>query len=243
VGGDAAADSEALLATAQEAIEAGQWSAAKDAFEALLEPDDSGEALFGLGVALWWLGETEPSLRHLERAYAAFRRGSDAEQALLAAFWLCLSYRMSLGNHAAPRGWLGRATSLVEDFELGPMSGWALVARAYVATDTGDPQAGAAYAREARQIAREAGDADMDLCAMSELGAALVEMGRVEEGTAVLDEAMAGALAGEGRGLDTIVLISCRTITSCSRGGDLARATQWVRAADAFHSRYGSPHL
>jgi ATP/maltotriose-dependent transcriptional regulator MalT len=78
---------------------------------------------------------------------------------------------------------------------------------------------------------------------MSELGAALVEMGRVEEGTALLDEAMAGTLAGEGGGLDSIVLISCRTITSCSRGGDLARATQWVRAADELHSRYGSPHL
>ena len=243
MGADAAADAEALLATAQEAIETGHWSTAKEAFEALLEPEDSGEALFGLGVALWWLGETEPSLRQLERAYAAFRRRPDPEQALVAAFWLCLSYRMSLGNHAASRGWLGRAASLVEEFELGPMSGWVLIARAYVATDTGDPQAGAAHAREARQVAREAGDADMDLCAMSELGAALVEMGRVEEGTALLDEAMAGALAGEGGGLDTIVLISCRTITSCSRGGDLARATQWVRAADEFHSRYGSPHL
>jgi DNA-binding CsgD family transcriptional regulator len=240
---DAEADAEALLARAQEAIETGQWSSARLAFEALLEPEESGEALFGLGVALWWLGETEASLRRLERAYAAFRRRPDPEQALLAAFWLCLSYRMSLGNHAASRGWLGRASSLVEEFELGPMSGWVLIARAYVATDTGDPQAGAAYAREARQVARAAGDADLELCAMSELGAALVETGRVGEGTALVDEAMAGALAGEGGGLETIVLISCRTITSCSRGGDLARATQWVRAADEFHSRYGSPHL
>ena len=243
VDGDVGADADALLTTAQEAFEAGRWSTAKEAFEALLASEESGEALFGLGVALWWLGETERSLRQLERAYAVFRRRPDPEQALLAAFWLCLSYRMSLGNHAASRGWLGRAASLVEEFELGPMGGWVLVARAYVATDTGEPQAGAAYAREARQVAREAGDADLDLCAMSELGAALVELGRVEEGTALLDEAMAGALAGEGGGLDTIVLISCRTITSCSRGGDLARATQWVRAADEFHSRYGSPHL
>lgn len=241
--GDAEAGNEALLSRAQQAIEAGQWSTAKEVFEALLEPEESGEALFGLGVALWWLGETEASLRHHERAYAEFRRRPDPEQALLAAFWLCLTYRMSLGNHAASRGWLGRAASLVEEFDLGPMAGWVLVARAYVATDTGHPQEGERHAREAREIARQAGDADMDLCAMSELGAALVEMGRVDEGAALLDEAMAGALAGEGGGLDTIVLISCRTITSCSRGGDLARATQWVRAADEFHSRYGSPHL
>lgn len=236
-------DTAASLVRAQEAIAAGQWSVAKEAFSAALEPEESGEALFGLGIALWWLGETDASLRHWERAYAAFRRCDFPGHAVLAAFYLCLAYRMSLGNEAASRGWLGRAASLVEEFELGPMIGWVMVARAYVATDSGRPQAGAEYAREARAVAREAGDADLELCATSELGAALVEMGRVEEGTALLDEAMAAALAGEGRDLDTVVLIGCRTITSCSRGGDLVRATQWVRAADDFHRRYGSPHL
>jgi hypothetical protein len=150
---------------------------------------------------------------------------------------------MSLGNQAASRGWLRRAASLVVASALGPAAGWVLVGRAYVATDTGHPRTGARYARAARRIARDAGDADLELCATSELGAALVEAGRVEAGTARLDEAMAGALAGEGGDLDTVVLISCRTITSCSRGGDPARVTQWLRAADAFYRRYGSPHL
>jgi hypothetical protein len=78
---------------------------------------------------------------------------------------------------------------------------------------------------------------------MSELGAALVELGQVPEGVALLDEAMAGALSGEGGGLEMVVVITCRTITSCSRCGDLARAVQWVRAADDFYQRYGSSHL
>jgi DNA-binding CsgD family transcriptional regulator len=237
------APTEALLATAQQAIATGQWSTAKEAFGAALEAAESGEALFGLGVALWWLGETEAAIRQWERAYAAFRRRSDPEQAVVAAFYLSLAYRMSLGNHVASRGWLSRAASLVEEFSLGLTRGWVLVGRAYIATDTGHPQTGASYAREARQIAREAGAADLELCAMSELGAALVEAGRIEEGTALFDEAMAGAFAGEGGDLDTIVLISCRMITSCSRGGDLARVTQWIRAADDFYRRFGSPHL
>lgn len=241
--GEADASPEAVLVRAQQAIESGQWSAAREAFEAVLEAEESGEALFGLGIALWWLGETDAALRHWERAYAVFRKRSDLELAVLAAFYLCLAYKMSLGNDAAAQGWLGRAASLVEEFELGPMIGWVLVARAYVATEAGHPQAGERYAREAREMAREAGDADLELCALSELGAALVELGRVEEGAVLLDEAMAGALAGEGRDLDTVVLISCRTITSCSRGGDVGRVTQWVAAADEFYRRYGSPHL
>jgi uncharacterized protein HemY len=62
-----------LLAAGQNAITTGAWSTARASFEAALERDESGEALFRLGIALWWLGETEASLRSWERAYVAFR--------------------------------------------------------------------------------------------------------------------------------------------------------------------------
>ena len=62
---------ETLLVKAQQAMETG--SPRRRRFEAVLDPAQSGETLFGLGMALWWLAETEPSLRHLERAYAVFR--------------------------------------------------------------------------------------------------------------------------------------------------------------------------
>jgi ATP/maltotriose-dependent transcriptional regulator MalT len=150
---------------------------------------------------------------------------------------------MSLGNDAAAQGWLGRLASAVDDFELAPMKGWVLLCRAYLATDDGHPKEAENLAREARELAREFEDADLALCAMSEQGVALLEMGRVAEGVALLDEAMAGALAGEGGDLDTVVLIGCRTITACSRAADLKRAVQWVRAADDFNRRYGSTHL
>ena len=64
-----------------------------------------------------------------------------------------------------------------------------------------DPVAAEQKAREALQVARENNDPDLDVCARSELGAALVELGRIREGTALLDEAMAGALGGEAETL------------------------------------------
>lgn len=242
---DGAADTTSgpQLEQAQVALDAGQWVTAKQAYEQVLEQGESADALFGLGVAEWWLGETQASLRHHERAYASFHKVPDPERALVAAFWLCLTYRMSMGNWAASRGWLGRAASLVEEFDLGPLAALVLIAHADLATETGRPEEAEEHSREALRMAREVGDPDLELCALSELGAALIELGRVEEGTAMLDEAMAGALAGDADGLDAIVLINCRTITSCSRGGDLTRATQWVRAADEFHQRFGSLHL
>jgi DNA-binding CsgD family transcriptional regulator/predicted negative regulator of RcsB-dependent stress response len=237
------AETEALVQKAREAIRAGEWSAAREGFEAALARGEAGEALFGLGVALQWLGESEAAIDHWERAYADFRRRRNAEQAVLAAFYLCLGYRMILGNEAASRGWCERAASVVQDLDAGALNGWVELARAYVANESGRPQDGERHAREALAIAFATADSDLELCTKSELGAALVAIGRVDEGTALLDEAMAGALAGEGDDLDTVVLICCRTLASCDRGGDVRRATQWVRAADKFNRRYGSPHL
>jgi DNA-binding CsgD family transcriptional regulator len=239
----AEAETEALLQRATEALQVGEWSVAKERFEAVLADVDAGEAWFGLGIAQQWLGDSQAAIRHWERAYADFRRRRDAQQAVLAAFYLCLGYRMILGNEAASRGWCQRAASVVEDLDAAELDGWVELARAYVANESGRAQEGELHAREALAIARATADSDLELCTKGELGASLVAIGRVEEGMALLDEAMAGALAGEGDELDTVVLISCRTISSCDRGGDVRRATQWVRAADEFNRRFGSPHL
>ncbi len=199
--------------------------------------------MLGLANALWWLGETEASVRHLERSYAVFRRRSDPGQAVLAAVNLCLTYLASLGNHAAARGWAARAARLVDEFALEPLEGWVLLCRSVISEEDGDPASAERLAREAHDAARAAGDGDLELCALSARGSALVAMGRVDEGIALLDEAMAGSLGGEVEALDTVVMTCCQTIICCSRVGDLKRARQWVRAADAFHRRYGSPHL
>jgi DNA-binding CsgD family transcriptional regulator/predicted negative regulator of RcsB-dependent stress response len=225
------------------ALGAGEWDLARDAYGAMIEAAPGGEAFFGHGIALWWLGETEEALRSWEQAYAAFRRQANHAQAVVSAFYLCLGFRMSLGNDAAANGWLERASGLVDEFQLAPLAGWVQLARAYTANDSGDPSAAAALSRQAVNSARTGADVDLSLCATAELGAALVAMGEFDDGGALLDQAMAGALAGEGDDLDTVVLVSCRTITACSRGADIKRAMQWIRAADDFHQRYGSTHL
>ncbi|MGH2779935.1 MAG: tetratricopeptide repeat protein [Thermoleophilaceae bacterium] len=235
-----ATESEDLLASGGEALNVGDWSAARSAFEAALEQEETAEALFGLGDALWWLGEIEPAVRCRERAYAAFRRRPDPVQAAIVAMRLCLTYRANLGSRAASRGWLRRAARMVEDFELDALRGWVALMRA---NDAEDPVVGERLAREAHAFARESGDADLELCALSEIGAWLVELGRVAEGVALLDEAMAASLGGEGGSLNTVVYTSCHTIISCSRAADFERAAQWFRAIDGFSGRYGCPLL
>ena len=66
------------------------------------------------------------------------RIGADPSRspAAMAALYLSLSYRMSIGNDAAARGWLGRAARLVKDHQLDDLRGWVLLCSADIAIDT-----------------------------------------------------------------------------------------------------------
>jgi DNA-binding CsgD family transcriptional regulator/tetratricopeptide (TPR) repeat protein len=235
-------DLAALVTAAGEALSAGRWEEARAGFEATLEIEESGGALFGLALALWWLRDPVSSVRLQERAFGMFRREGDDENAFFTAMYLCLGYDMTFGNLSASRGWLAKASRVLEDCGLDALRGWVLFCEA-VTLHQNDPAVAEGKARAALEMARETNDADLDVCARSELGAVLVELGRTSEGTTLLDEAMAGALGGEVQNLDAVVLASCRTITSCSLAVDIKRATQWIRAATRFNEKYGSPHL
>jgi uncharacterized protein HemY len=92
---------DALLAAGNLALQAGQWLSARDSFRAALDLDETGEALHGLGEALWWLGETRESVAYRERAYADFRRRRDSVQAASIALGLSVHYQANMGNPAA----------------------------------------------------------------------------------------------------------------------------------------------
>jgi DNA-binding NarL/FixJ family response regulator len=231
---------EDLFSAGNRALAAGDWAGARDSFRAALEQEETAERLAGLADALWWLGEIRDAVSHRERAYAEFRRRPDPVNAALIAVRLCVDYRANFGNFAASAGWLSRAARLVAEFQLTPLQGWILLLEAYIGDD---PWLGEVRAREAREFARRSGDLDLELCALSQIGASLIDQGRVEEGVALLDEAMAGSLGGEGGSRDTVVFTSCHMIASSSRAGEFERAVQWVRAADRFTKRFGCPFL
>ena len=227
------------IETGMEALGRGAWKEARSAFENAARADESPEILFGLGVALWWLGEIRESVRCFEQSYAAFRRRSDPVQAANAALELSFLYHENLGNHAAAAGWMARAARLVDEFDLEPLQGRVLLIKACCCSD---PDQSETWARQAQQLANGLEDRDLELCALSLIGAALVDQGRIDEGIPLIDEAMAGALAGEGQ-LDTVVVTTCKMMQSCDRCADFQRAVQWVRATAQFVERYGCPYL
>ncbi|MEU4295607.1 LuxR C-terminal-related transcriptional regulator [Kribbella sp. NPDC026596] len=228
-----------LLATGQKSLGDGDWTAARAAFSAAVDLEATAAGLAGLGDAQWWLGDARAAFSCWERAYALSRRTEPA-QAVFLALGLSILYDANFGDRAAAQGWGARAVRVAAEVGDPVVTAWASLARA----DSADgPGRVAARSEAAYDVAARAGDRDLELCALSLWGSALIDLGQVLEGMALLDEALAGALGGEGARPDTVVFTSCLLMRSCVRGGDFLRVVQWTRSLDSFIARYGCPYL
>lgn len=135
-----------------------------------------------------WPSASGESVADRERAHAEFRRRRDPAEAAEIALALSIQHRANLGNPAAGAGWLARAERLVNELGFDELRGWLALMRVSAA---GEPGSSEEFAREAFDLARRSHDPDLELCALAQLGAALVGQGRIEEGLLALDEAMA----------------------------------------------------
>ena len=228
-------DRDHALVEGHEALAGGDWAGARDAFQLALAVAESPEALDGLARALWWLREEREAVVHRERAYAAFRRDGELARAARIALWLSREYALAFGNEAAARGWLARGERLLRDVAPGAEQGWLDLAHA---ERERDGEASSRLASAALEIALRMGDADLELRALARLGFAEVSVGRVDEGLAHLDEAMAAATSGEPTSLETFADVCCTLLLACERAGDLERPEQWSKVLDEFVRTY-----
>ena len=231
--GTAAAESG--VARGYEALASGDWAAARSAFEAALAVEEFPEALDGLGRALWWLREERDAVVERERAYAGFRRDGELARAARIALWLSREYALAFGNDAAASGWLARAERLLRDVAPGAEEGWLDLARS---EQTRDADESSRLAAQALDAASRAGDTDLELRALAQLGFAEVALGAVEQGLAHLDEAMAAATSGEPATLETFADVCCTLMLACERAGDADRPQQWSKVLEEFVRRY-----
>jgi ATP/maltotriose-dependent transcriptional regulator MalT len=222
---------EDALARGYEALAAGAWDGARDAFGEALDTTDSPEALDGLGRALWWLRDERGAVVHRERAYAGFRRDGELARAARVALWLSREYALAFGNDAASRGWLARAERLLQDVAPGAEQGWLDLTRS---EGVRDAATAASLASAALSVAHATGDTDLELRALAQLGLAEVTLGETDRGLARLDEAMAAVTSGEPATLETFADICCTLMLACERAGDSERPQQWSAVLDEF---------
>ncbi|MFC9918218.1 LuxR C-terminal-related transcriptional regulator [Agromyces binzhouensis] len=215
---------------AASAVAEARWEDARLAFTEVLAVRPSAAALDGLGRALWWIGETAEAIAMRTRAYTAYRRaGRDADAARIAT-WLAIELASTPGREAIARGWLGRAERLASGGD--PTArGWFALARSTLETD---PVRIAASAEEALAVARDTGDAALEIRALGRSGLGLVRSGRTDAGIARLDEAMAAASAGEAEEPEVFAETCCDMVAACYETLDGRRLEQWGGVAERF---------
>ena len=214
---------------ARETVRTGPWLELYDQLAARDPAGLDGDELEALAEAAWWLCRTGESVAARHRAHAAFRRAGDAKGAARTAARLFHEH-FYRGEQAVAAGWLRRGFREVERDPGGVERGWLEFAQAELHLHQGPLDRAAVHAAAAVASAREHGDADLAAVALQLQGRALVAAGDVEEGLALLDEAMTFVLAGELAPLYT-GWVYCSVILACRDLADLRRAGEWTEAA------------
>jgi DNA-binding CsgD family transcriptional regulator len=218
------------LAEAWRMLEAAEWESARAGFEAVLAAGESAEALDGGGLAAWFLGDVDDGLAWREQAVSAYVRVGDSARAARVALWISRQYLIS-GRGSAARGWLARAERILAEAPRCAGHGWLAVERARRAATVEECSAGA---RAALELAREFGDDDLEVFAVSVLGRAEVSAGQTEQGSRRLEEAMTAASAGRIRNVHTLGEAYCNLIIACTAAGEWERAAEWCRHVEQF---------
>ncbi|MGD9705751.1 MAG: LuxR C-terminal-related transcriptional regulator [Acidimicrobiia bacterium] len=188
--------------------------------------DEAAQSERAAGLA-YFTADYTAARSHLEAAFRAHRDAGRPAHAAHMAMELAEMHASLFGNAAAANGWLSRASRLLEP--LGDVVERGYLELAIMACDRPDVADLAASAERALGVARRFGDTDLEVRALADGGLAMVCQGRLREGFALLDEALAALTVGDCRRPETAPKSLCSLLTSCDRAGDLRRADEWTR--------------
>ena len=225
------------LQAGREAAKRYAWREALDQLRAAdaatpLAPED----LETLAEAAWWSGQLGICIEARERAFRAYLEAGRSRRAGYVAITLTRDY-FNRQNVAVAGAWLSRAERLLDAEEDSPEKAWLFRTRAVIAIEgRHDFQTGYDHATETLRIATQVKDRDLMALALHDQGRALLAMGQVGRGTALMDEATVAAVAGELNPWATAA-IYCNMIMECHHVVDVRRAGEWSDAAKRWCER------
>ncbi len=214
------------LAAAQAALDAGDWREAAALATTALAARDSADGHLLLAVAVWCGYEIDRAISEMKAAYQRFLAESRPDRAGFLAGWIAIEELMTRGNPAVARGWLQRGRRLFDEGRSCAEYGWFLI---WEASFEGSAQGLADAVTAARDIARRCGDVDLEIECLAVQGLTEVQLGRVDAGMTLLDEAMAAVTGGETSSPLVVGDCFCFTLSACQQVADLARAEEWCR--------------
>ncbi|HEU5207631.1 MAG TPA: LuxR C-terminal-related transcriptional regulator [Gaiellaceae bacterium] len=218
------------LERGREAYARRAWSAAYGHLAAADEVDRlATDDLELLATTAFMLGRDDEYIRVLERAHHDHLTAGETGRAIRNAVWIGLTLLIR-GEVGPGSGWIGRAQRLLEREPNDTVErGYLLMPLVFRHEAAGDFEGGAAIAAEAAAIAERFGDADGFALATHAHGTMLVKAGRVQEGLALLDEAMVSVTAREVSPIATGI-VYCGVILACQEVYEVGRAREWTAA-------------
>ena len=216
---------------ARTAVDQGSWSEAYDLFRAL-EPLDDPRDRERFADAAWWTGRIEESIAARQRAYTGYADAGDDRRAAWMSARLCIEHFVR-DEPSVGAGWFARTQRLASNLPDCVELGFAAMLESTVLRFSGDPETALSLIERATEIAQRFGDRDLLSMAIHSEGLILIDLGRVAEGVALLDEAMTSVVAGEIDDYFTGA-IYCNVIGACLEIADVRRAGDWGEAARAW---------
>jgi DNA-binding CsgD family transcriptional regulator len=216
----------------------------RDAYEALAAADRTAplhpSELEMLSTSAYMLGREDEFRELLERAYRGYLDAADHLAAFRCAFWIGVTLA-SHGELGRGGGWLGRAERLLEPERTTLAEhGYVLIRRALEQENEGDLDRAATTSAEAAVMGERFGDPDLTSLGYFLSGGALIGLGRLREGLALLDLAMVAVLADEVSPVMSGI-VYCAVILRCEEAHDLRRAREWTTALSDWCA--GQPDL
>jgi DNA-binding CsgD family transcriptional regulator len=210
-----------------------QRRAWREAFDALSRADQSaplaGEDLERQATSAYLLGRSGDFLKLLERAYDDYLKSEQPRDAVRCAFWQGF-YLTYAGEAGRATGWLQRAQRLVErEAEESVEQGYLLIPVAQQQFRANDSEATYATADRAAKIGERFHDPALIAYARHIQGRTRIREGRVQQGLALLDEAMVSVATGELPPVMTGVIF-CSVLDGCQQVYALDRAREWSAA-------------
>lgn len=199
-----------------------------------LDPDD----LEALAECAHLTGQTEESVQARGRIYTYLLRTGDNCGAALCAVRIHLVL-MLRGDVPAAMGWLARAQRLLREEPECAVHGYVYLAEAEAQFHGGILAGSLDLARNATRIGTHFADPDLVNIGLHQTGRALITLGDVSGGTALLDDAMVAVVAREVNATSSW-WIYCSSINVCDYMSDFERAGAWTSAFEKWlHTQHG----
>jgi DNA-binding NarL/FixJ family response regulator len=204
-----------------------------DAYRCFRRADETAqldaEDLERFAACAYLIGHNNDYLGVLGRAHKAYADAGETARAVRCAFWIGLEHAFR-GEMGPAGGWFGRAQRLLQRQKSASVEeGYLLLPLVEQHLHAGEMEKALSTATRAAKIGDQFDDADLSACARHLQGRALLRLQRIEEGQALLDEAMAAITIGD---LSPIMtgLIYCAVIDACRQIYALDRARAWTLA-------------